>query len=174
MGEPLKTFFSSTLVRRLAGDITRVHPGFPVRAFTNDACRGVDALELLARGRHIAHALGRHLPPAYPDALEILLGVAGPRACDRRAHRSWHGPILHLLIRTAGAWLEDPSPERQMLVEHALRSAVKRGDPKALRLLGYGQAPRVSLVAVSSFSGCARVIAGDPKNCTCTKFGDMA
>ena len=270
MGEPLKTFFSSTLVRRLAGDITRVHPGFPVREFTNDACRGLNALELLARGRHIADALGRHLPPAYLDALEILLASLGPEhatdeligigmapffylphtifvaergldhfdlsmraqyeltkrfsaeasirpyiakdparafaflqswATDTNAHvrrlvsegtrlrLPWAARVTwldqnpdrvlallellkddastmvrrsvannlndlgkvrpDLLIRTAGAWLEDASPERQMLVEHALRSAVKRGDPKALGLLGYGQAPRVSLEAVA-------------------------
>ena len=54
-----------------------------------------------------------------------------------------------LLIRTAGAWLEDASPERRMLVEHALRSAVRRGEAGALRLLGYGQAPRVSVGAVA-------------------------
>ena len=78
MAEPLKTFFSSELVRRLARDIARVHPGFPVRAFTNDACRGLDALELLDRGRHIADALGTHLPPSYPDAIGILLRSLGP------------------------------------------------------------------------------------------------
>ena len=61
MAEPLKTFFSSALVRRLAHDIASAHPGFPVRAFANDACRGVDALELLDRGRHIAAALGTRL-----------------------------------------------------------------------------------------------------------------
>jgi 3-methyladenine DNA glycosylase AlkC len=270
MGEPLKTFFSSALVRRLAGDIARVHPGFPVRAFTNDACRGLDALELLDRGRHIADALGRHLPPAYPEALEVLLQSLGPEhatdeligvgmapffylphtifvaergldhfdlsmraqyeltkrfsaegsirpyiardparalaflqswSTDTNAHvrrlvsegtrlrLPWAArvtwldqnpdrvlPLLEqlkddvstmvrrsvannlndlgkvrpdLLIRTAGAWLEEASPERRMLVEHALRSAVKRGDPHALRLLGYGQAPRISIEAVA-------------------------
>jgi hypothetical protein len=50
MREPLKTFFSTTLVRRLADDIARVHPGFSVRAFMKDACRELDALELLAPG----------------------------------------------------------------------------------------------------------------------------
>jgi 3-methyladenine DNA glycosylase AlkC len=78
VGEPLKTFFSSALVRRLAQDIARVHPSFPVRAFTKDACHGLDALELLARGRHIADALGAHLPPSYPDAIEVLLRSLGP------------------------------------------------------------------------------------------------
>ena len=46
-------------MRRLAGDIARAYPDFPVRAFTNDAGRGLDALELLDRGRHIADALGK-------------------------------------------------------------------------------------------------------------------
>ena len=39
MAEALKTFFSGALVRRLARDIARVHPGFPVRAFTNGKSR---------------------------------------------------------------------------------------------------------------------------------------
>ena len=270
MAEPLKTFFSSDLVRRLARDIARVHPGFPIRAFTNDACRGLDALELLDRGRHIADALGTHLSPSYPDAIGILLRSLGPEhatdeligvgmapffylphtlfvaergldhfelsmraqyeltkrfsaegsirpyiardpertlvflqtwAADKNPHVrrlvsegtrlrlpwavrvAWLDPnpervlaLLELLkddestmvrrsvannlndlgkvrpdllIRTAGAWFEDASPERRSLVEHALRSAVKRGDANALGLLGYGQTPRVSVEAVT-------------------------
>ena len=43
-----------------------------------------------------------------------------------------------LLYRTCAAWLRGASPERRALVEHALRSAVKRGEAEALRLLGYG------------------------------------
>jgi 3-methyladenine DNA glycosylase AlkC len=54
-----------------------------------------------------------------------------------------------LMIRTAGRWLENASRERRILVEHALRSAVKRGDVSALRLLGYGQRPQVSLEDVT-------------------------
>jgi 3-methyladenine DNA glycosylase AlkC len=269
VGEPLKTFFSSALVRRLAGDIARVHPGFPVRAFTTDAGRGLDALELLDRGRHIADALSAHLPPAYPDAVEILLRSLGPEhasdeligigmapffylphtlfvakrglehfdlsmraqyeltkrfsaegsirpyiardperamaflqawTADENPHvrrlvsegtrlrLPWAQRVAwldqhpdrvvsllellrddpstmvrrsvannlndlgkvrpDLLIRTAGAWLERASPERRLLVEHALRSAVKRGHKDALTLLGYGQTPRVSIEGV--------------------------
>ena len=54
-----------------------------------------------------------------------------------------------LLVSTAAAWLADATPERRALVEHALRSAVKRGDPEALRLLGYGRRPAVVLEAVT-------------------------
>jgi hypothetical protein len=50
-----------------------------------------------------------------------------------------------LLVDTAAAWLVDASPERRALVEHALRSAVKHGDAGVLRLIGYGQKPRVAL-----------------------------
>jgi 3-methyladenine DNA glycosylase AlkC len=270
MAESLKTFFSSALVRRLARDIARAHPDFPVRAFTNDACRGLDALELLDRGRHIADALGKHLPAPYPEAIEVILRSLGPEhATDEligagmapffylphtmfvaerglehfdlsmraqyeltkrfsaessiRAYiardperalvflRSWatdanphvrrlvsEGTRLRLpwgvrvgwldknpervlallemlkddastmvrrsvannlndlgkvrqdlLIRTAAAWLEDASVERRALVEHALRSAVKRGDAGALKILGFGRRPQVSVEDVT-------------------------
>jgi hypothetical protein len=33
MGETLKTFFSAALVRRLAVDIARAYPSFPIGAF---------------------------------------------------------------------------------------------------------------------------------------------
>jgi 3-methyladenine DNA glycosylase AlkC len=48
-------------------------------------------------------------------------------------------PRPEVLIRTCAAWLEDASPQRRALVEHALRSAIKRGEPDALKLLGYGR-----------------------------------
>jgi hypothetical protein len=54
-----------------------------------------------------------------------------------------------LLIRTAGVWLKNASSERRMLIEHGLRSAVKRADADALELLGYGQTARVSVEKVS-------------------------
>ncbi len=47
-----------------------------------------------------------------------------------------------LLARTCEAWLQNASTERRALVEHALRSAVKRGNADALRLLGYGRKAR--------------------------------
>jgi 3-methyladenine DNA glycosylase AlkC len=50
-----------------------------------------------------------------------------------------------LLMQTCEAWLQDASPERRDMVEHALRSAVKRGVPEALRLLGYGRKAAVSV-----------------------------
>lgn len=53
-----------------------------------------------------------------------------------------------LLAATAARWLKGASAERRALVEHALRSAVKRGDGDALRLLGYGAKASVDVVDV--------------------------
>ncbi len=50
-----------------------------------------------------------------------------------------------LLAATARAWLEDAPPQRRWLVRHALRSAVKRGEPGALAALGYAGVTPVTL-----------------------------
>ena len=78
MADTLKQFFSPALVRRLAADIARVHPRFPTRRFVAAACAGLDALELLDRGRHIARALGASLPGDYARAVAILVRSLGP------------------------------------------------------------------------------------------------
>jgi 3-methyladenine DNA glycosylase AlkC len=269
VAEPLKTFFSPALVRDIGASIARAHPAFPLRAFVRDAAAGLDSLELLDRGRHIAAALHRHLPPRYEDAIAVLLASLGPEhARDELTgagmapffymphlvfvmsaglddfERSMHAqkeltkrftaefsirpflerypdrtlavlaewasdpsphvrrlvsegtrprlpwaprvrfldehpervlPLLEklkddpttlvrrsvanhlndlgkarseLLIETCRRWLEDASPERRRLVEHALRSAVKKGSAGALALVGHGDAPKVALEEV--------------------------
>lgn len=50
-----------------------------------------------------------------------------------------------LLTETARRWLADATPERQWLVRHALRSAVKRAEPEALEVLGFGEAAEVAV-----------------------------
>lgn len=53
-----------------------------------------------------------------------------------------------LLAETCAAWLVGASADRRALIEHALRSAVKRGAPEALRLLGFGARPQVAIERV--------------------------
>ena len=301
MADALKTFFSPALVRRLAADLARADSRFPVKPFVKDACAGLDALELLDRGRHIARALGTHLPPSYPDAIDVLVRSLGPehatdellglgmapffylphtmfvaeRGLDhfelsmRAQHeltrrfsaessirpyiakdperafavlREWASdPNAHvrrlvsegtrlrlpwaprvawldanpervlallellkddpstmvrrsvannlndlgkarpeLLNRTAAAWLgsggrgggrggDGASPERRALIEHALRGAVKRGDPEALRMLGFGKKASVVLDRVAFKP--SRVKIGERVNMTFTLRG---
>ncbi|MCA9945397.1 MAG: DNA alkylation repair protein [Anaerolineales bacterium] len=49
-----------------------------------------------------------------------------------------------LVIKTCRRWWQDGSPERRWIVQRALRTLVKDGDPDALAVLGYGP-PQVNL-----------------------------
>lgn len=73
----LKSFFSPTVVRRLAADIARVYPGFASRAFIKEASAGFEGLELLDRGRHISRVLAKYLPAKYPEAIDVLIRSLG-------------------------------------------------------------------------------------------------
>ena len=55
----------------------------------------------------------------------------------------------NLLVDTTRRWMKDATPERSWLVRHALRSAVKRGDPGALAVLGYKKDVNVAIRKVS-------------------------
>ena len=50
-----------------------------------------------------------------------------------------------ILAETARRWMADATPEREWVVRHALRWAVKQGAPWALEVLGYGKKARVEL-----------------------------
>lgn len=266
MAEALKTFFSPALVRRLATELSRAEPSFPAQRFVRAATKGLDELELLDRGKHIAAAMAAFLPSSYPEAIDVILRSLGPEhATDEllgvgmapffylphvlfvaerglehfdvsmraqyeltkrfsaessirpyinqdpertfRYLRVWaKDPDPHvrrlvsegtrlrlpwamrvrwlddnpnrvlalleglkddpasvvrrsvannlndlgkvhpnLLVATCKAWLDGASDERRALIEHALRSAIKRGEAGALGLLGFGQKPKVEL-----------------------------
>ncbi|MEH6825503.1 MAG: DNA alkylation repair protein [Motiliproteus sp.] len=49
------------------------------------------------------------------------------------------------LFATAARWSEGASDERQWLIRHALRSAVKRGETGALAVLGFSAQPKVEI-----------------------------
>ena len=78
MAEPLRNHFGPEIARRIAAMIAKVHPAFASKDFVAQALDGYDALDLMARGRKIAHALRRHLPPDYPRAVKILVDSLGP------------------------------------------------------------------------------------------------
>ena len=80
MAEPLKNRFGPAIAQQLGAMISAVHRSFDRRAFLRDALAGYEALEFMPRGRHIARALHRHLPPSYPRAIGILLdSLSAPR-----------------------------------------------------------------------------------------------
>lgn len=48
-----------------------------------------------------------------------------------------------LLTDTAARWMVDATKNRQWLIGHALRSAIKRSDPDALAVLGFGKSTKI-------------------------------
>ncbi len=54
-----------------------------------------------------------------------------------------------VLVDTAKRWLKNASPEREWVVRHALRWAVKQGDAGALKVLGFAQGAQVKVAAAS-------------------------
>jgi 3-methyladenine DNA glycosylase AlkC len=268
MADSLKSKYGPEIPRRIAEMIARVHPVFPTRAFVEQALRGYEDLELLPRARHIARALGDHLPAEYPEALSVVLRSLGPPVRSAMGqgmapflylpHTLWiaerglghldasvaamHAltqrfsfefgirpfierhpremlavlerwcadPNVHvrrlvsegtrprlpwasrlrvferdprpviallerlrddtdeyvrrsvanhlndlgradpaLLVEVCTRWAEDAPPARVRLIRHALRTLVKRGDPHALTVLGFGERARVALRGVS-------------------------
>jgi 3-methyladenine DNA glycosylase AlkC len=113
-------------VRRLVSEGTR--PRLPwagrLRAFQRDPAPVIALLELLKDdpSPYVRRSVANNLNDIGKDHPAIAIEV-----CAR--------------------WLADPSvsDERRALVRHALRSLVKKGDARALTLLGHGAAPRVAI-----------------------------
>ena len=267
MAENLKNFFGRRVIESLAEELAAVHPAFKKARFVSESLDGLDSLELLARGWHIAEAMKRHLPADFPAAAKVLRRSLGPEIEDTpqsgmevfrylphvlyvskygldhfndamglqyeltkrftaefsiRAYlinypdqayeslRQWASdPNVHvrrlvsegsrprlpwaprlrafqedpsrvvallellkddaeLYVRRSVAnslydiakdhpdvtvdvcrrWLKDATPERKWIVNHALRSLVKRGHSGAMKLLGVGSTPKVRLGAI--------------------------
>ena len=62
-----------------------------------------------------------------------------------------------VLVKTAQRWMQDASDNRLWIIKHALRSAVKRAEPAALSVLGFGKAAKVTLGDISITPQHARI-----------------
>jgi len=118
----------SVHVRRLVSEGTRPHlPWAPrLRAFQDDPTPVLALLELLKDDPEL------YVRRSVANNLNDI-GKDNPAA----------------LTDTCRQWLPGASVERRWVVRHALRSAVKRGDPQALELLGFGAVPTVAVRAAA-------------------------
>ncbi len=143
---------------------------FSIRAFLD---RHFDAtLEVLGRWAHdpnphvrrlVSEGTRQRLPwgtrvrhlDAHPERVLPLVEVLrdDPSSMVRRSvanHLNDLGKSRpDLLVAVCSRWLDGATPARRALVEHALRSAIKRGDRGALALLGHGAKPDVSVDRVA-------------------------
>jgi 3-methyladenine DNA glycosylase AlkC len=109
-------FDSNVHVRRLVSEGTRPRlPWAPrLRAFQDDPRPVLELLELLKDDPEL------YVRRSVANNLNDI-GKDNPAA----------------LFETCRRWMKDASPQRSWLVRHALRSAVKRGEPEALEILGF-------------------------------------
>ncbi len=77
-GVPLKHLLGSEAVDCLAHNILLAYPQFDEKSFRQVALDGLDSLELMERGRHLALALRQCLPDKYATAIEILVASLTP------------------------------------------------------------------------------------------------
>jgi hypothetical protein len=76
----MKHFFDERCVRVIARELCAAHSTFDERAFVEQCLNGLDALELTARGWHIAEALAQHLPEPFALAARIIVRSLGGEA----------------------------------------------------------------------------------------------
>ena len=111
-------------VRRLVSEGTRPRlPWAPrLRALQRDPRPALELLELLKDDPelYVRRSVANHLNDIGKDHPALLNAVAK-------------------------RWLKGASPERAWIVRHALRSAIKRGDPGALAVSGFGAKAEVSV-----------------------------
>lgn len=101
MAEALKHLLHAGVPPQIAAMLHSAWPAFDRAAFVADVAPGYEALALMPRGQRIAQALHRHLPPAYPEALAILVASMGPpmgldAAGEPVASGSGHSAFLYL------------------------------------------------------------------------------
>ncbi|HEU5074229.1 MAG TPA: DNA alkylation repair protein [Polyangiaceae bacterium] len=77
MAEPLKHSLNANVMQTLARDLSRVQPAFSEAVFVRQCLTGLEALELTARGWHIAEVLQRHLPADFPEAAAVVQAALG-------------------------------------------------------------------------------------------------
>jgi len=115
---PLKDGFGPDVPARIAAMLAAADPAFPAAAFTAEALDGFADLELTGRARHVAAALGRHLPAGFPRAADLVEGSLGPVL---PLEGTWGmAPFLYLphVYWVAEAGLDHP--ERALALQHAL------------------------------------------------------
>ena len=111
-------------VRRLVSEGSR--PRLPwaqrLKAFQQDPSLTLELLELLKDdpSLYVRRSVANHLNDIGKDHPEALFA-------------------------TTARWIKNASPERLWLIEHSLRFAIKKGDAKALAILGYGEKAKVKI-----------------------------
>lgn len=77
-GSSLAALLDRDAVACLAHNLSLTHRDFDAAAFRRSTLQGLQPLAILQRGEQLAHALRRHLPRRYADAVRILIRSLTP------------------------------------------------------------------------------------------------
>lgn len=123
-------------VRRLISEGTRPRLpwGVALKPFKQDPTAVLPLLEALKddESLYVRRSVANNLNDIGKDNLAVLCEV-----CDR--------------------WLIDADANRRWLVNHALRSAIKRAEPQALAVLGYSPDMDVTVDSIAITPSCAQI-----------------
>lgn len=115
MAEALKSFFDRTRVELIADELAAAWPALPRERFVARAVRGLSALELMDRGRHIGRALGEVLPEHFPTAAALVLEALRPERAEARGAAMESFMYLPHTVWVAERGLEHLEPALELL-----------------------------------------------------------
>lgn len=161
---PFKDELGAAAGIRLARELTRSWPDFPVRRFTRGLAGTLEPLELLARGDELARRLERSMPERFADAAAVLYG-----ALESPTFTGWI--VLPCGNFVARAGIDEPDTALPLLAaltprwssEFAIRPFIQRhneltyqhlhrwcadGDEHVRRLVSEGTRPRLPWATV--------------------------
>ena len=77
-GTPLKVLLNREAIECIAQNILYVHRDFVAKKFCECALTGLEPLELMQRGQHVAKAMQLFLPNTYSQAINIIIESLTP------------------------------------------------------------------------------------------------
>ncbi len=104
---------------------------------------------------HVRRLVSESIRPRLPWTKQLIRFIEDPQPIFLLLNKLRNDPHLYvrrsvannlndiskdhpeLVVATLSEWKEDRSPHMNWLIKHALRTLVKKGDPKALELLGF-------------------------------------
>jgi 3-methyladenine DNA glycosylase AlkC len=125
MAEPFKNLVHPALVAQAGARLQRAWPAFDAGRFVQQACEGLEALELKARAMQVADALEATLPPRFEDAAAVIEAALAPpfEGDDASTMATGDDGLAGWILWPVGEYVARrglDEPERALQVLHAL------------------------------------------------------
>lgn len=116
MAQALKDSFGPEVAQWIGSRVREVEPGFDLSGFLAESALGFNDLELMDRARHIAAALGHHLPADPREAVALVTASLGPIDPTLQGM----GPMRYLPLAVFVGQVGLPAFEESMTAQYEL------------------------------------------------------